>query len=124
MMRAPQILACIAILLLAGLYAGGILGSSRARVERDHSIRLPASVSSVRCTPFISLKWLWDSGEQATFSIPQDDLEEIIRQFRDIKPATDSRALRGVSRDGNMAVISTTPQPAGKILVNLETTWN
>ena len=124
MKRGVAILTVIAIILVFGLHLTGFIGSSRARVERDHSVRLPQSASNFNCFGFISLSWLWDSGESATFSVSSTDLEGIFSQFRKSKSVNESETFRGISRDGNIAVITITSLPDGAAQVQISTAWN
>ena len=122
-MKRIAIIAPILTLLLCGLlYFTGIVGSSRARVERDHSIKLPSFASEITCAPFISLSWLWDSGESASFLMLQKDLDDVIRQLNDTKISAEG--LRGVSKDGNIVAISIEERSNGKLRVTINTSWN
>ena len=121
-MKRAAILQTVSAMLMVALFMAGIIGSSRARVERDHSIELPASASSFVCRPFVSLSWLWDSWETATFSISKFDFDAVIGQFRDVKETSDG--LRGVSRYGNVVAVSTKETHPGKLEVTIDTFWN
>ena len=122
-MKRIAIIAPILSFLLCGLlYFSGIVGSSRARVERDHSIKLPTAAAEITCDPFISLPWLWDSGESASFVMLQKDLDDVIRQFNNTRISPEG--LRGVSKDGNIVAISTEERSNGELRVTIKTTWN
>jgi len=71
----------LVLLPVTALFLGGFLGSSAARIQRDHSLRLPSAASDIHCVRFISLSTFMDSGEQATFVIPKASLETFISQI-------------------------------------------
>lgn len=122
-MKRIAIIALILSFLLCGLlYFSGIVGSSRARFERDHSIKLPTAATEITCDPFISLSCLWDSGESASFVMLQKDLDDVIRQFNNTRISPEG--LRGVSKDGNIVAISTEERSNGELRVTIKTTWN
>jgi len=80
MKRFFLIAAAVLLLVVGLLYLTGFIGSSSARLAKDHSISLPSSVSHIRCGGLFSLRFT-DSDADASFEIASKDLPAVLSQF-------------------------------------------
>jgi len=142
------VFAIFLLLILSGpvsiAFFTGFVGNSRARIERDHSLVLPPSISNIRCDGFVSLTTFLDSRACASFRLSRKDLDAFLPQFSTFRsspsipadwpdfpngsPAWRSgrlmAAYTGKSMDGNvqwMEIRSIDPNSVGICLV---TQWN
>src|SRR5258708_1977713 len=80
------------ILILFVLYSQGLVGTSVARVEREHSCALPASVSHIHCRGPVAITTFGDFQALSSFDIASKDLPSLVSQFV-WEPAAQTPAL-------------------------------
>jgi hypothetical protein len=94
-MRKRWVIAAIAlgfILVLFGLYVEGFIGSSVARVAREHSFVLPASAKHIHCGGPVAISTLGDFDASVSFDITLSDLPSVLTQFT-LDSATETPAF-------------------------------
>lgn len=125
--------------LISFFHFAGLLGNSTARLERDHGIVLPYSVSHIQCKNLLSLTTFADIRASASFEMARSDLDSFLYQFhgslstplpddyslaspRDFRGITAS--YRGLSREGHMFRLDIHDVDADTIGVCIDTFWN
>ena len=125
------------------LYSTGFIGSSSARVVREHSVVLPPSASHIQCGGLFSVTTFGDFTADTSFEIAATDLPGVLSQFTwqfDMTNASikslDERmavptqfthpgALRwGASRDTNTAYLQSYDLGGGRVGICIYTFWN
>src|SRR6266566_3056568 len=73
------------ILLLAWLlwllFLFGYIGSSSARIRREHGLRIPPSAHSLVCGGDAWMHWFMDSGAASAFEMASEDISDFISQL-------------------------------------------
>jgi hypothetical protein len=83
-MRKPWVIAAstlAVILLVFGLYVKGFVGSSVARVAREHQCVLPMSASHIHCGGPVAITTFGDFDASVSFDITSSDLSSVLSQF-------------------------------------------
>jgi hypothetical protein len=129
----------IVVIPLVALYFDGFIGSSAARLTHDHSFRVPASVTNIRCDDFLSMTSFMDSGASAHFEMARADLPALWSQFKisstnaesDSTPAMPPpgfgkliKGVSGKSRDGNVMHLDIYDINPERVGVYIVTIWN
>jgi hypothetical protein len=125
------------------LYSYGFIGSSRARLQRDHTLSLPPSVTSIHCQGPVSLTTFGDFGAVATFEMNRSELNSVFSQFT-FTPSLDrdqmsiwsrhpfapvtfgalEMARWGHSHDGNVVRLQVYGLTKSRVGVLVDTVWN
>jgi len=129
----------------SSLFFTGFIGTSAARIERDHSISVPHSAFNIQCNDgFVSMTTFADVGAEASFEMSREDLPTFLAQFKSLEampvpndpldgfvhhpvPEHFGRMIftfYGMSRDRNVMHVDVYDIDDAKVGVCLDTCWN